>query len=82
MYIYIYVLCDTQIVFCSFAQGCVVADVGKGRSTLRKSAQHGGLGRGGNQTGPGTGKPVISDIDLALIDIASDIPIDVKVNGC
>ena len=35
--LYIYVLRDTQIVFCSFAQGCVVADVGKAEAHFEKA---------------------------------------------
>ena len=41
--LYIYVLRDTQIVFCSFAQGCVVADVGKAEAHFEKALNTEGL---------------------------------------
>ena len=43
IYVYIYVLRDTQIVFCSFAQGCVVADVGKAEAHFEKALNTEGL---------------------------------------
>ena len=47
-------------------------------TSKKRSARRAWMRRKSNRSG--TGKPVISDIDLALIDIASDIPIEVKVN--
>ena len=43
IYVYIYVSRDTQIVFCSFAQGCVVADVGKAEAHFEKALNTEGL---------------------------------------